>query len=269
MIGRILALAAAALLAGCGPSNQELRGETAKLAASVGMRERVLHTGGSFDIYALERIRNPAAAIRIYIEGDGNAWLTRSQPSPDPTPLNPTALQLAMEDNATNVVYLGRPCQYVRSGACNRRIWTLAQFSEPAVASMNAALNQYAGHKLELVGYSGGGGMVMLLAARRNDVISLRTVAGNIDTQSFTNHHHVSALEGDNPAAYRAKTSMIPQIHFTGEKDKVVPPLLAAAYQASLPASNCSRVLVVPGADHATGWQEQWKSLVSQSPACK
>lgn len=265
---RAVALALVALLGGCAPSHTDLRERAAAMAAPAGLRERVLR-GASFDIYALERIRQPQAAIRVYIEGDGNAWLTRTRPSPDPTPLHPTALELALQDSSPNVVYLARPCQYVRSPACNSRIWTVEQFSEPSVGSMDAALNAYKGHKLELIGYSGGGGVALLLAARRGDVSGIRTVAGNVDSLAFTTHHGVTALQGDNPASFRAQTNRIPQLHYAGGKDKIVPPLLAQGYQSGLPAGNCSRVVLVPAADHTSGWQQQWKTLAEQPLPCQ
>lgn len=59
---------------------------------------------------------------------------------------------------------------------------------------MNDALNhfvkQYPGVKHELIGYSGGGNIAAILAERRADVRSLRTVAGNLDVAYVNATHH-------------------------------------------------------------------------------
>ena len=265
---KLWVVAALLLLTACTQSGGSLRQKAAAQAASVGMKEVEIPTS-NFTFLTFERIRDPKAPVRVYIEGDGNAWLTRSQVSPDPTPLDPTALNLAVRDSAPNVAYLARPCQYVTSPACAPKYWTSAQFSEPVITSVNEALNHWQGHKIELVGYSGGAAVVMLTAARRTDVISIRTVAGNIDTQTFTDIHHVSPLsESMNPASFALHTALVPQLHFVGDKDLVVPRPIAEAYQGRLPAVNCSAINVVNGVDHYSGWQDQWPILLQWHLPC-
>lgn len=111
--------------------------------------------------------------------------------------------------------------------------------------------------------------MVMLLASRRSDVVNIRTIAGNVDTLAFTKHHQVSKLEDSlNPADFKTKTFKIPQIHFVGQKDKVVPAKLIYDYETSLPAGHCSRIIEVPNTDHVSGWPEHWSGLISRSLPC-
>jgi hypothetical protein len=49
--------------------------------------------------------------LTVYIEGDGFAWLSRSQASYDPSPLNPVGLELALRHPLGESAYLARTCQ--------------------------------------------------------------------------------------------------------------------------------------------------------------
>ena len=253
----------------CVPMAQDLRKKADKLAASADMRGIEVH-GGAFTLWAYERMRDRTAPVRIYIEGDGNAWLTRNQVSPDPTPRNPVALMLAVQDASPNVVYIARPCQYMMSEQCNAQYWTYAQFNETIIAGMNQAINRWKGHPIELVGYSGGAAVALLIAARRPDVVALRTVAGNVDIDAFVQIHNISPLsESLNPADYKGRTAFIPQRHFSGAKDRVVPPVLIETYQRHLPAGHCSAYTIVPDRNHSSGWANQWASLLALPLPCQ
>jgi len=82
--------------------------------------------------------------------------------------------------------------------------------------------------KIHLVGYSGGGAIAVLIAARRKDVLTLRTIAGDLDPPSLAEYHHTTPLQGSlNPTMAIPKILNLPQQHFSGGKDKTVPhPLL-------------------------------------------
>ncbi len=70
--------------------------------------ENFILTGFVSENQALSRV------LTIYIEGDGLAWISRSIISPDPIPINPIGLKLALQHTQHKVVaYLARPCQYV------------------------------------------------------------------------------------------------------------------------------------------------------------
>ena len=256
------------LLAACGPTGAEIRQKADAIAQSANLH-KVEVQGGAFTFVMYERASDPAAPVRVYIEGDGHAWLTRNQVSPDPTPIDPTALTLAALDRSPNVVYMARVCQYVMSAPCNTQYWTRAQFSETVIASVNQAMNRWPGHKLELVGYSGGAAVALLIAQRRDDVVNIRTIAGNIDTKAFTNAHHLSPLlESMNPADNAPRTALIPQLHFVGEDDKVVPRTVSQSYENRLPSANCSMVTTVANATHISGWTDQWQALLAQKMPC-
>lgn len=210
----------------------------------------------------------PSDRLTIYIEGDGLAWLSRRKISSDPTPIDPLTLKLALQDN--NAVYLARPCQYVWSERCESRLWTSARFSPEVLQAMNEAVNQlkkqFNATSLRLIGYSGGGAIVTLLAAERKDVTQLVTVAGNIDTETWTDLHHISPLtESINPASQWQALAKIPQLHFVGSEDNVVPLAVARAYQQHFPKDQQPIVREITGMTHHCCWVEHWPELLQET----
>lgn len=273
--GLLLGLA----VAGCaGPSARQATADT--LAAEGGLAaERI--AAGPFDLAAWRRPAE-ASAITIYIEGDGHAWTERSRPSPDPTPREPLALRLAALDPAPAVAALARPCQYRIAAVRPQPLcddpawWTGARFAPPAIDAMDRAvdlLKRSARAKaVHLVGFSGGGAVAVLLAARRPDVASLRTVAGNLDPALVNRLHGVEPLAGSlSPRDVADRVAAIPQIHFTGARDRVVPAevarsFLQAMFQA-MSGARCAQTVEVD-ADHHSGWPERWPALLQLRPPC-
>ncbi|EOL8957843.1 alpha/beta hydrolase [Cronobacter dublinensis] len=223
-----------------------------------------------------QRITPPVTRLRVYIEGDGFAWVSRSRPSDDPTPHNPTGLKLAAADPSANVLYMARPCQFIGPPlppACNVHLWTDQRFSAEIVQAMDEALSQivqpYPQARIELVGYSGGGNIAALLAARRTDVVSLRTVAGNLDVAYVNALHHVSAMPDAQSAADVAPMlANLPQRHFSGADDDTVPPAVATRFQQAA-GERCAQVEVVPGMDHGSDWAALWPELLAKTPVCR
>jgi len=212
--------------------------------------------------------------LTVYIEGDGFAWRTYRHPSTDPTPHNPVALKLALQHPNKSVAYLARPCQYQndleKSSLCDHVFWTNKRYSPEVIEASKQALTQlkniYNAKELVLVGYSGGAAVAALLAAQRNDVIKLITVAGNLDHQAWTRLHHLTPLTGSlNPADYRNKLQTIPQVHFVGEQDKNTPPSLIKDFIATYESVKFAKVVEVPGQSHNCCWQELWQSLISDT----
>lgn len=267
----LLAACAALTLSACGLEHNELTQKYARYADRAGFKPLLLQAG-PFYLQAYERIKDPTPAtpIRVFIEGDGKAWLTRNEASPDPTPYTPTGLFLASADNSANVAYLARPCQFFMTPNCTVSMWTSEQYNEENISALNKALDHWKGHPIELVGYSGGANVALLLAARRSDVINIRTVAGNTDNKAFTAYHEVSAPPPDSldAADVITKTALIPQIHFVGEEDRIVPEKLAQAYQAKLPPGNCSKVITILNTDHMNGWPEHWPAMNQRLLPC-
>jgi len=240
-----------------------------KLAALGGLEKFYINTN-PFVLTAYGRFRKSADTVRVYIEGDGYAWRSRSVPSDDPTPLRPLVIALASQDLSSNVVYLARPGQYPASGvpSCSYEYWTSKRLSEEVVNSMNQAIDQIklkAGtSKVELIGFSGGAAIAVLIAARRQDVVSLRTIAGNLDHVALSRFHKVDTLTGSlNPIDYVSLIRNIPQLHFVAEKDRVVPLFIAQSFAERLGDASHQSIIVVKDTTHDSGWEAKWSELLS------
>lgn len=208
---------------------------------------------GTFDVAVWTRIVPPVDTLKVFIEGDGQAWLSATQPSFDPTPRKSIVLQWAQR-TAGNVAYMARPCQYVTSDKCDIPFWTTARFSPEVIDAMDGALKtlikRYRLKKVELVGYSGGGAVAVLLAQRNQGKVSkLTTVAGVLNHADWTAWFGDSPLDGSINAAYAFKeVAGIPQIHYAGGKDDVVPLSLSEKWVGK------QKLTVLPNATHAKGF---------------
>lgn len=231
-------------------------------------------TTGMFTLTTFSRITNPDLPLHVYIEGDGRAWIDRNQVSTDPTPLKVIGLALAAADDWFNVVYIARPCQFrdLSREQCNNSYWTNRRFSREVIIAIGQALDYFVGQvnvkNLELIGYSGGGAIAVLLAAERNDVISLRTVAGNLDHDAVNQCHGVSQMpESLNPIDVAEKLKLLPQRHFVGENDRVVPSFIAEKFIQKTD-SICSELTDVKDTSHEAGWVERWPTLIKLPLRC-
>ena len=278
----------AILLAGCaGDPLQHADG----LASGAAFQRQEIDTG-RFVLTTYVKARPAPAVLRVYIEGDGRAWLSRTQVSPDPTPHEAMGLQLALSDarantatntaagtatdtaNGTALLYLARPCQFTpmaRNPACGPAYWTGLRYAPEVVDAMNQALSQYVARfkpaRLELVGYSGGGAIAVLLAARRQDVSAIRTIAGNLDHVAVNRWHQVSQMPGSlNPIDVAQRVRTIPQRHFSGADDRVVPTVITRDFVAQTGA--CAALQVVPGMAHESDWPAIWPGLLRQPLPC-
>ena len=238
------------------------------LAQNNGFKKEFIKTS-RFQLTSYYRFTAPGDPVTIYIEGDGLAWLSRTRLSDDPTPRSPLILELATIDPSTNVAYLARPGQYTQSGIpdCSPEYWSTKRFSEEVVASMNEAvseiLNKAGAKKIDLIGYSGGAAIAVLIAARRDDVKSLRTIAGNLNPPELNRYHGVSQSGFSlNPFGSAKKIKNIPQRHFVGSKDKIVPLSIIEYFVTEEGDKDFERITVVKGAAHKDGWREHWKKLL-------
>ncbi|MCC7304870.1 MAG: hypothetical protein IT558_01270 [Alphaproteobacteria bacterium] len=276
----LLTLMLASTAISCSPDFRQhfLREETVnRLARPVFMNDRVI-PAGNFALTAYERMHKRYAPADVYIEGDGRAWLGKSTPSMDPTPRNPVALHLATRDQASNVVWLARPCQYTKmvneSTPCDQGYWTNRRFSPEVLDAYNGALDEikkrYDIEGFNLIGYSGGGAIAAILAAQRHDILSLRTVAGNLDHKAHSVYHNVSYMTGSlNPPDYAEKLRTIPQVHFIGGQDEVIPPAVLESYLQAVEPSNCIQYQFIQEASHDEGWVDKWPEFLNVKPACR
>lgn len=245
---------------------------TAQVALAHGFTHQYIQTS-PFKLTAYAKISSKAEVVNVYIEGDGHAWARRTRLSHDPSPQNSTTMQLAALDPNPNVVYLARPCQYSPDDlvtVCESRYWSFARYSPLVVESINQAISkikqQANADKVNLIGYSGGGALAVLVAAQRSDIASIRTVAGNLDLITMDNYHHTSPLvESLDPIKYASKVSAIPQLHYIGNNDRVVPVMVTKNF-ANAAKLSPEQIIVLKNVGHSKGWAKHWPHLLEQVP---
>lgn len=214
----------------------------------------------NFEIASWQKITNPNDIYKIYIEGDGYAFNAHGQPSDDPTPRGTLMRELAFGDKSSNVVYLARPCQYVKSQICATRHWTTARFAPEIINAEYDAVKQIAGNKpVVLIGFSGGAQIAGLIASAKPglNIRKIITIAGNLDHLAWTQYHNLPPLnESLNLESYRSQFQSIPQVHYVGSDDKVIPPHLVAEF-----VGNNRQVFNVEGATHNHGWEKIYHNI--------
>lgn len=237
----------------------------------VGDLKPAVLTTKRFPIQSLVPQAGSYVHMRVYIEGDGHAWATSSQPSTDPTPHSSIMLRFAANDPSP-AAYLARPCQFVTSKDCRVNVWTDSRFSLPEIESMDVALNslksRFGVQSFELVGHSGGGEVALVLAGMRDDVVQVQTIAGNVDPDFWTRLHHLTPLKDPiTPLMYKERLREIPQRHFVGMKDDVVPLSVSQAYSIQL-NGKCLEFVAVD-ATHIDGYDNVWNRYSTTPMLCK
>lgn len=207
----------------------------------------------------------------VYLEGDGHSRDSEYALSKDPTPHQPLALQLALADPRMNIIYIARPGQYTprsQDPHCNSKYWSTHRFSQEVIDSTNEVINQFKNKnkKIQLIGFSGGGGLAILVAAHRKDIHSIITIAGDLDHVAMTAYHKTLPLTGSlNPVAFSYCLSQIPQLHLVGKKDRIVPPSIAKGFLKASENGKLVKMRLI-NASHHKGWLEQWPTLIREIP---
>jgi len=261
-------LAGTLALAAC----TDVRVESDKLADANGWQRTDFSTG-PFTLRGYEHFSRPGGGdLAVYIESDGLSWIDRHTLSSDPTPLEPMVLSLAIADPSANRLYLGRPCQFLNAQAlqaCSPRYWSSARFAPEVIAAIDTAVDQAKrrsdAHRVLLFGYSGGGAIAALVAARRSDVALLVTIAGTLDHIRWTTDDDVSPLTGSlNPADEALRLQAVRQVHFVGAKDDAVPPAVVESYIARMIDRSRTTLVRLPGFGHECCWKENWRTLLAR-----
>ena len=237
-------------------------------AAERGFSETAV-PAGKFSLAAFVRKLSVSSdSLTIYIEGDGAPWASPYHPPHDPTPVRPVSLALAAADPAAAVVYLGRPCQYLTAEAlqgCDSAYWTERRFAPEVIAAYDEAIDRQksalAARRLRLIGYSGGGVLATLLAARRDDVDVLVTVAAPLSLREWAAWHDASPLTGSLDPIELGENVRLPRsVHFSGGKDTIVPPAIVEGFIRR----RGGRIEIVPGFDHECCWVRDWVTLLGR-----
>jgi len=221
-----------------------------------------------FSLFSLQKkdISCKNKSLHVYIEGDGLAWINRRTISKDPTPINSTILKIINEDENECKIYLARPCQYLNFGFCEKKYWTSHRFSPEVLKSFDESLNilkdKYKNKDFTLIGHSGGGAIVALLSAKRDDIKRFITIAGNLDTQKWTTFHNISELKGSlNPADFTKELENIEQYHLIGNNDNIITKDIFLSYYSKF--ENKDKIISrYSDESHNCCWEESYKKLL-------
>lgn len=249
-------------LVGCMATHQAFERNTRKSSLvrhevpGIGFRHAV-YTRGSNE-YGIVK------PLHVYLTGDGIPYVRTGLIAADPTPRHPVALKLMALDPAPAIL-LGRPCYhgYADSPPCSSTFWTHARYGEEVIASMADVLSHSitAERELVLIGFSGGGALVMLLAQQVPGVVAVITIAANLDIDAWADLHGYTRLRASlNPVEAPPLDEGVVQLHYAGAKDTRVPPELLRDTLNRLG----SKLTVLPDASHARGWERHWPAILKK-----
>lgn len=229
-----------------------------------------IQSGQMFDIASLANLKNcTSRTLYVYIEGDGKTWEKTGRPFADPTPSAPVALELMKSLNQDCSIYLARPCQYLPgSKNCHEKYWTSHRYSYSIVQNYVEILNKLSQKlyikNITLIGYSGGGAIASLIAIKLENIFSIITVAGNLDTARWTKIHNVTPLFGSlNPSEFASSLRHIPQYHLVGKNDTIVPLDIFESYKSRFKDQK-NLYLYLYETDHYKNWAIIFKEFHEQ-----
>ncbi|MDD7805787.1 MAG: hypothetical protein PUP46_09575 [Endozoicomonas sp. (ex Botrylloides leachii)] len=258
------------LLSGCTTRSEDIY--TKKLNNTHHQQVYVANDGLPITLW-LSRQQKASNTIRLYIEGDGRAWLRRNRVSSDPTPKNRLVHSLMLQDSKIDKAYIARPCQYEKNNTCSPELWTFSRYSSASIQAINQAITfikeskHY--HSIELIGFSGGATIALLIAAQRNDIQSVRTIAGNLDPSYTNTLHRVSPMPTAlNPKDFSNRLQHIPQWHFIGKSDPVILPVIFEHYLSAFKNKRCIKSQLIDHATHHNGWVNIWPKLLQLKLPC-
>lgn len=260
LITRLLALGCILLLLTACATPAQRFDDTAR---QLGLQPTELN-GKAFQHRVYHQTGARGALLHIYLDGDGTPWYQPWTIASDPTPRSALMLYLMQQDSAPSV-YLGRPCYHaITSAGCQPYYWTHGRYAEAVVNSLAHAVEklQAAGNYqgVVLIGYSGGGALAHLLAARVKTTRAVLTVAANLDHSHWTAWHGYSPLLGSLNAVDYPLSPSIVQLHWVGKADQQVPPQLVESAAKRLPGAI---VQYQAGFDHRCCWQDSWPAILA------
>ena len=239
-----------------------LRPEWQRLAREGDLQEGWLNSGTFEHLW----LANDAAGshLRIYVDGDGTPWIRDNRVAIDPTPVNPVLLRL-MHDTSHPAVYLGRPCYFgtATDKGCEAKWWTFERYGRTVVDSMCRAANEISSRlsaeSVQLIGYSGGGAIVVGMSECTNRLVGLTTIAGNLDPVSWAEYHDYSPLRSE----HFSVPDSVGQVHWQCRDDANVPPSATDDFFKKYPDAE-RRIL--DDCTHSSGWEESWPAIIGLSP---
>jgi hypothetical protein len=260
------------ILSSCTPSVNQRISDADRILINSPFK-KVLVRSGNFVLTTYQKISDIDSPYIFYIDGDGFVRRNIETISENPTPINPIVIRLASLDPRNNIIYLARPCQYtdlsLNSLCRNNKYWTESRMSEEIVEVITNAIKQIANnHQISLVGFSGGGGIAILVSPRLKNIKDITTIAGNLDIAEFCKFHNYPAIKDSlNPIDFIGQVRNIPQLHISGGKDKVVPEIITDKF-VKASNSKCVKKMSIESATHGKGWDLIWTELIKQKISC-
>ncbi len=194
-----------------------------------GLRAAIVEGAGFEHVVFWPRAPVSATTLHVYLDGDGSPWI-EGTPASDPTPRRTLVLDLMRLDPRPSV-YVGRPCYHgtAERPPCHAALWTRDRYSERVVASFSASA-------------------------------AIVTVAANLDIDAWADLHGYQRLEGSlNPARRQGPPPSVPQRHYAGGADAVVPPAIVARGPIA-PGS----LRIIPRFDHRCCWVMLWPEILAE-----
>ncbi len=255
-------------------------GAANRIARPAFMVERLIPTE-NFKLYVWERMHDRGAPGVIYIGADSLNWPDKDLVADDflldkTTPENPMTLHLATRDSSSNVAYLSRPCQYLNNKEaelCPEKYRNDARYSSEVIDSYHTVLDEmkarYDLSSFHLVGVDGGAQIAAFLTAERKDVVSLRTISGNLNHSFVATEHGSTPLNDSlNAVNIAPRLAHVPQHHFIGGADSIITPGVYHSFRQAMGNSSCVHYSLVQDAGHHRGWVEKWPELMKILPEC-
>ncbi len=282
------------VLQSCASSSGKLRPqdrvqEAENIAQQVGLKRYVIpsmpHKIWSYLSPAWGEVDLGGSEATLYIEGDGVLEIASASGgtlSNDPTPTPALPLLLVADHVRIHpgqlIAYMARPCQFTlqtKQDRCEALDWLQGRYGDKAVSSLSHALDILKAKRsisgFHLVGYSGGGTLAVKLARIRQDVLSVSTLAANLDHGVFFKRH----FETYPPAPFDLVGGVDPhrpvkEVHFVGGSDPIVFPDIARSYlqkvKQVMPGAPVE-VTVVPGLTHHDyqRWRQLWLKTIQNT----
>lgn len=203
----------------------------------------------------------------IYLEGDGLVINIRGEVAQNPTPTDPMALKLASVDNREiSKIVINRPFHFTNRINADSRYWTTARYSPEVIQAIHDVIKtcqaRFNFETIEIVAYSGGAAVALLLVPKFDNLTKITSFAGNLDHVNWTKYHKSQPLfESLDPLKNKALLAKISQTHFVGESDDNTTAELAQIYKQKVGSDNVT-IVAVPGFSHDSNWPEIWKEQI-------
>lgn len=124
----------------------------------------------------------------------------------------------------------------------------------------NALIDELGADTVQLVGYSGGGALVIGMTTCTHRLAAITTIAGNLIPAAWIQYHGYTRLR--DLTLVKSATQgpvIVKEMHWQCESDRVIPVAITEDYFATRP--NAGR-RVLTACSHSTGWDRVGPELV-------